>query len=165
MPQSWAGSDCCTVSLFRNWYYLSKGMTDPERAIEPAIARLGERYRAQWLFPHLYHIVDFVLVDRKLILEVDGKSHLTPDQRYKDLVHTIALEKMGYAVVRCTNEEATTDPAGVVASLPERVRLRPNLEELEKALGLLPKPQKRKRAKRSKSVPKLPPKRKNQNHA
>ena len=147
------------MNLFKNWYFLSKNLTVAERALEPAVAALGERYRSQWLFPRLYHIADFVLVDRRVIIEVDGASHKDPKQRYKDLTRTIALEQDGWKVVRCSNEEAIKSPFVTVADcIGHRVTTRPSLEELRTALGQLPPLPARKRATRRKSVTALPPK-------
>lgn len=126
--------------IFRNWYYLSANLTEAELALEPAIARLGERYRSQWLFPRFCHIADFVLLDRKVIIEVDGSSHDTPEQRRKDIVHTLQLASLGYKVIRVSNKEAIENPSGVIESLDARVANRPTVEALKAALAALPEP-------------------------
>jgi very-short-patch-repair endonuclease len=82
-------------------------MTASEEALEPVIAALGERYRSQYAFLGLKHFADFALLDRKVIVEVDGASHDTPEQKKKDLEHTIALKALGWDVVRVSNEWAT----------------------------------------------------------
>ena len=135
--------------IFRNWYYLSANLTEAERALEPAIARLGERYRSQWLFPRFRHIADFVLLDRKIILEVDGSSHDTPEQRRKDIVHTLQLEALGYSVIRVSNKEAIADPSAVVSSIAARVATRPSTESLKEALAALPEPPPRRSKRKS----------------
>lgn len=125
-------------NLFKNWYYLATNLTDPEKALEHAIAGLGQRYRSQWLWAGLRHISDFVLLDSRVVIEVDGKSHDSLGQRVKDLVHTLALERMGWKVVRCTNEEATRHPHVVVSELlGDRLSHRPSLSELEAKLEKL----------------------------
>lgn len=124
--------------------------------MERAICKLGERYRAQWLFPKFHHIADFVLVDRRVILEVDGDSHERPEQRRKDLKHTLGLEREGWAVVRCKNEEALEGAERVLATLGERVSARPTQEALELALAALPpEPPKRPRRPRRGAKPPL----------
>ncbi len=100
--------------LFTYWYRLLNNMTEPELALEPAIAALGERYRAQHLFAGLRHIADFALLDRKLIIEVDGDSHTVPVQMEKDLKHTMALQALGWTVFRCSNDAAKAAPAETV---------------------------------------------------
>lgn len=97
------------------WYRLYHNMTAAEKALEPAIAALGERYRSQ--HPFLKHklFADFALLDRQLIVEVDGASHDAPRQKQKDLVHMLALRSDGWNVVRVSNERAMADPAGAVS--------------------------------------------------
>lgn len=142
--------------IFRNWFFLANNLTPSERALEPAIAALGKPYRAQWLFPRFRHIVDFLLLDSKTIIEVDGASHEKPEQRRKDIIHTLALEGMGYKVVRVSNAEAEADPFGVIATLADRVAARPSHEALREALAALPEPppkkSKRKPAPRAKKA-------------
>ena len=144
--------------IFRNWYYLSVNTTPAERALEPAIAALGERYRSQWLFPRFRHIADFVLLDRKVIIEVDGASHDAPEQQRKDILHTLALHELGYAVVRVPNAEALAQPKAIIESLDARVKARPTVPELQAALAALPAPPPKK-SKRQKPRPskKAPP--------
>lgn len=115
-------------------------MTPSELALEPAIAALGERYRSQWLFPRLRHIADFVLLDRRVIVEVDGSSHDSPEQKRKDIVHTLALEALGWSVVRVSNRAATENPYGVILGLDALVKARPTRQALEEALAALPPP-------------------------
>ncbi len=103
--------------LFKNAYFLYVNQTSPERAMEVAISKLGTRYRCQHLFPGLRHIADFALLDRQIIIEVDGKSHSKPDQIYKDLVNTLALEKRGWRVLRCSNDDVSSDAEGTLQRL------------------------------------------------
>lgn len=84
--------------------------TDAERAIEPAIAALGRRYRSQHPFWNMSAFADFALIDDKIVIEVDGRSHDAPAQKEKDLLHMLQWSKMGWQVVRLTNEQATQEP-------------------------------------------------------
>lgn len=96
------------------WYRLYNNMTPAEKALEPAIAALGEPYRSQ--HPFLKHklFADFALLNRKLVIEVDGDSHDKPSQKKKDLEHMLALKSDGWDVVRVSNEMATAIPADTV---------------------------------------------------
>ena len=51
------------------------------------------------------YIVDFVSRQDGLIIEVDGGYHSEPRQQTDDKLREEALEKMGYHVIRFTNEE------------------------------------------------------------
>lgn len=139
--------------MLQNWGRLYHNLTDAEQALEPAVAALGKRYRVQHPFFGLYLIADFVLLDDKIVIEVDGSSHDTLDQKRKDLKHTIALEARGWAVLRCKNEEALHDPYGTVDLLLKNITSRLGLEGARKALGLLPPEPERKGAKQRRSGP------------
>ncbi|MBO7140682.1 MAG: endonuclease domain-containing protein [Prevotella sp.] len=54
-------------------------------------------------------IVDFVSRNSGLIIEVDGGYHSEPRQQEDDLLREETLEKMGYHVIRFTNEEVLYD--------------------------------------------------------
>lgn len=54
-------------------------------------------------------IVDFVCLSKKLILEVDGAYHNTPEQKEADELRTQILNDFGYKVVRLTDEEVIRD--------------------------------------------------------
>lgn len=98
------------------WGQLYKG-TDAERSLEDAVAALGIPYRTQ--FPgYLYgsrYFPDFVLPTLQIVIEVDDPSHESDEKQMDDAERTAAIEaKYGWTVVRCTNEEALTDPHGAV---------------------------------------------------
>ena len=48
-------------------------------------------------------IVDFVCLERFLIVEVDGTIHDLPDQQERDALRQAHLESLGYRVLRFTN--------------------------------------------------------------
>jgi very-short-patch-repair endonuclease len=96
-------------------------LTDAEKAIEPAVASLGLPYRSQFpcfLFQGMGKwFPDFLLPTIGVVLEVDDDSHLDPEKQKADAQRTSALEKLGYVVVRCSNDEAESDPYGTVDRL------------------------------------------------
>lgn len=69
-----------------------------------------------------------MLLAEKLVIEVDDPSHNTAKRRRSDKERTAKLEKAGWRVVRCTNDEALSDPWGTVdrlmaeAALPYRTQ-------------------------------------------
>lgn len=87
--------------------------TKPEQLFERELAKRGRRYR--WQMPIWRYVVDFALPDDKLIIEVDGESHLRPAQIEKDRERTAYFESKGWRVVRIWNEEVLADAAGAVA--------------------------------------------------
>ena len=53
------------------------------------------------------YIVDFVCIEKKLVIEVDGGYHSEYEQIEKDEFRTERLRDMGYNVIRFKNEEVT----------------------------------------------------------
>lgn len=109
------------------WAKLYSNPTEAEAALEPAIAALGVPYRFQHPLWGLRVFPDFVIPSAKLVIEVDDPGHRRTAQRKKDAERTRMLNRHGWTVVRCTNEEAIEDPEGTV----ERV-VKPHLKGLKK---------------------------------
>lgn len=63
--------------------------------------RLGFKIRMQHAIEQF--IADFVCLEKKLIIEIDGKIHET--QKDQDTIRTFILEDTGYKVIRFTNDE------------------------------------------------------------
>jgi very-short-patch-repair endonuclease len=69
----------------------------------------GLKFRRQHVLQG--YIVDFVCLEKKLIIELDGSQHA--DQETYDAVRTQALEKDGFKVIRFWNNEVL-ESIGVV---------------------------------------------------
>ena len=52
---------------------------------------------------------DFCCRDAKLVIEIDGVTHETPDELASDARRTTWLEAQGYRVIRFRNEELMGD--------------------------------------------------------
>ena len=67
----------------------------------------GKNLYAKFRRQHIIgdYIVDFVCLDRQLIVEVDGGYHNDPEQQLLDRQRTNFLQSKGYSVLRFTNEE------------------------------------------------------------
>lgn len=63
--------------------------------------QLGVKFRRQQVIANF--IVDFVCLELKLIIEIDGESHTT--QQEYDQNRTNILEELGYKVIRFANEK------------------------------------------------------------
>ena len=55
------------------------------------------------------YIVDFVCLDAKLIVEIDGPLHELPERREKDLERQRWLENEGYRVLRFADRDSRDD--------------------------------------------------------
>ena len=83
--------------------------TDAESLIWKHIrnSNLGVKFNRQYIIGD--YIVDFVCLEKRLIIEIDGGYHSEYEQIQKDEQRTENLEAMGFKVVRYTNEELFTD--------------------------------------------------------
>ena len=81
--------------------------------------QLGVRFRRQ--HPIGDYIPDFVCLSLKLVIEVDGGYHNEPVQAEADMQRTNWFEKMGYHVLRFTNEEVTSDTPNVINKIKQTV--------------------------------------------
>ncbi len=104
---------------------LRKTMSDGERKLWRALRAKqieGLRFRRQ--HPIGRYIVDFVCLERRLIVEVDGGHHTEDEQIACDALRDQWLAAEGYRVMRVPNAEVFSNIAGVVdtiwAALQER---------------------------------------------
>ncbi len=71
-------------------------------------------------------IADFVCLSKGLIVEVDGGYHQLPEMKINDEQRTIELNKLGFEVVRVTNEEVTYEIETVIAKIHAKLSALPN---------------------------------------
>ena len=65
------------------------------------------------------YIVDFLARSEGLILEVDGAYHAERQQQEDDAIRTDFLQRMGYQVMRFTNEQVLYDIDGVIQQIKD----------------------------------------------
>jgi len=95
---------------------MRKEMTDAERAVWMKLRGkqlFGYGFRRQ--HPIGNYIVDFVCIERGIIVELDGGQHL--EQTDYDAQRTAWLEGQGYRVLRFWNHEALTELDAVVDAI------------------------------------------------
>ncbi len=61
------------------------------------------------------YIVDFICIDRNLVIEVDGGQHL--EQAERDTVRTRWLEAQGFTVLRFWNDDVLRDTDAVLQEI------------------------------------------------
>ncbi|PZR22440.1 MAG: cytosine methyltransferase [Flavobacterium psychrophilum] len=70
--------------------------------------KLGYKFRRQHAVGG--YIPDFVCIEKRLIVEIDGNYHNTPEQKEFDENRTLELEiKYNFKVIRFSNEEVSKD--------------------------------------------------------
>jgi very-short-patch-repair endonuclease len=79
---------------------------------------LRNRKLARWKFRRQHpidrFIVDFVTLDGKLVVEVDGVTHATAAAIARDRQRTRVLESLGFLVVRVSNTDVYDNLDGVL---------------------------------------------------
>ena len=94
--------------------------TEAEQALWKRLRRrelLGYKFRSQQ--PIGRYIVDFVCLEKRLIVEVDGSQHF--DQRSYDEARSRWLESQGYHVLRFLNNEVLAETETVVEAIVEKL--------------------------------------------
>ena len=82
--------------------------------------RLGVEFRRQHIISD--YIVDFVCLDKSLIVEVDGAYHAEREQEEDDLVRTLHLEQIGFKVLRVKNEDVQYNVEKVLESINNELK-------------------------------------------
>ena len=93
----------------------------------------GHKFRRQHVIGNF--IADFVCLSSQLIIEIDGEIHQLPANKISDIERTIELNKLGFEVIRFTNNEVlgnTEEVANkIIHKLNELVAKNPPLEGRE----------------------------------
>ena len=93
------------------------------RSSTDAELRLWRLLRARRILPHKFrrqhpvgaYIVDFVCIEKMLVIEVDGSQHM--DEAEYDARRTAALEHSGYRVLRFWDDDVLLRPQSVLESI------------------------------------------------
>ncbi len=83
----------------------------------------GFKFRRQHIIDQF--IVDFVCLKRNLIVELDGKIHFTTDHKISDAERTERLKKLGFEVIRFTNEEVIGNIDATLNNIIEKLKSLP----------------------------------------
>ena len=76
---------------------------------------LNSKFRRQHIID--VFIVDFICLEKNLIIEVDGGYHNTAEQREADELRTNILNEIGFKVIRFTNEEVIHNTENVLKKI------------------------------------------------
>ena len=67
------------------------------------------------------YIVDFACLQKMLVIEVDGEYHSTDEQKALDDLRIEYLNKIGFSVIRFTNEQVVNHIDDVLAHIEELI--------------------------------------------
>ena len=67
------------------------------------------------------YIADFICIQARLIIEIDGGYHQLPDAHISDEERTKQLNAFGFRVIRFTNEEVIFDLGSVLNKIKEQL--------------------------------------------
>ena len=101
---------------------LRTSATPPERLLWQLLRRRaleGLRFRRQR--PIGEYVVDFVCLERRVVVELDGGQHQT-DRSAHDATRTAYLERAGFRVLRFWNNELVACPEGVAQAIVDACR-------------------------------------------
>ncbi len=98
---------------------LRRNLTEPEKKLWYVIRnkQLGIKFRRQHGISNF--IVDFYCSELKLVLEIDGDSHYSPDNKQADLERDKYIVSLGLTVLRFSNLEIMQNLEGVLVSIIE----------------------------------------------
>ncbi len=82
------------------------------------------KYKFRRQYPIDFFIIDFYCAEAKLLIEIDGSSHLEKEQQEYDQARTEYLEASGYKVIRFTNDDVRYNIHAVVTEIMEEVEKR-----------------------------------------
>jgi 5-methyltetrahydrofolate--homocysteine methyltransferase len=125
----WA--DPSTYLLLKNAAQnLRKNQTDAERVIWKLVKSKqlsGYKIRRQHIIDK--YIADFICLDKRLIIEIDGLIHQLPENKESDEVRTQVLQDLGFKVIRFTNEQVLSNSPSVLQTIEKELNDRPSVNQ------------------------------------
>lgn len=125
---------------------LRYNMTKAEACLWSFVLRAGSMrgYTFRRQRPVLDYIVDFMCKELMLVIEVDGLTHEDDSVQKKDEARQVALQKIGFTVLRFNDADVLNGIDKVSAMIAGWI------EKYEKENGLVPPPYPRQRRARNK---------------
>jgi adenine-specific DNA-methyltransferase len=92
-------------------------LTPAEQRVWAVVRNRGLSYKIRRQHPIGRFIADFYCVEAKLVIEIDGDTHLEPAQIVYDTERTAWLEAHGHRVIRFSNREVYENLDGVLEKI------------------------------------------------
>ena len=106
---------------------LRSNMTDAEQLLWQHLRRRqihGVQFYRQK--PLLSFIVDFYCPAAKLVIELDGSQHFSPEHQAQDEARDVALAQLGLKVLRFDNRQVLLETEAVLAVIEQTIGNPPN---------------------------------------
>ncbi len=84
----------------------------------------GFKFRRQHIISR--YIADFVCLSKHLIIEVDGGIHQLPQNAESDAERTLQLNKLGFEVLRFSNDSVIGDLPNVLEKIETKLKMQPD---------------------------------------
>ena len=105
-----------------NLPHLKEARRNLRKNLTPAEALLWKILKGNKLDERIFHrqhsienyIVDFYCPSERLIIELDGQTHFTPEGKLDDKVRDEMLIALGYKIIRIENNDLIKNPTGMV---------------------------------------------------
>jgi very-short-patch-repair endonuclease len=104
---------------------LRRNSTDVERILWSELRDhrlIGVGFRRQ--VPVENYVADFVCHAAKLVIEIDGGQHFSPEGEEADAKRSAVIEAKGFQVLRFNNHDVMTNRAGVLETIATAVATR-----------------------------------------
>ena len=115
-------SDPCLYPILKEHAKKMKNMpTDAERLLWMHLrqSKLGKPFRRQYIIAD--NIADFACLPAHLVIEIDGGYHDEIRQQYHDWTRTCEIERLGFQVIRFTNEDVFNRLDYIIQTIKENI--------------------------------------------
>ena len=104
---------------------LRDNQTDAEISLWNQLGRIQiPKVRTKRQHPILFFVADFYCHKAKLVIEIDGGYHNTPEQYCYDVTREHELEELGLKVIRFTNEQVFNDIENLLKIIEQEILAR-----------------------------------------
>lgn len=110
---------------------LRQPQTPAEATLWRHLRNRNLKYKFRRQHPIDFFIIDFYCAEAKLLIEIDGASHLAKEQMEYDKARTEYLEECGYKLIRFTNNDVRYNINTIADEIIKAVEKR--IEEMNKA--------------------------------
>ncbi len=125
VKHDWMTADPAVYKMLKE--FVKQNRANPTPAEEKMWELLRDRRLENYKFRRQHiignYIADFVCIEEKLVIEIDGSIHQLPDNKESDEIRTQWLESIGFKVVRFTNNEVLNNSEKVLNEIKKYLKV------------------------------------------